>query len=133
MGLDMIQRFRNSWKRYYYLRSPGDVLIFFDYASLTQWKEGSPRSLQQEVQFRDALKHMGTLYNCFPVCVLDYVPENLKLFGVWRLTYFEKGWCWAEANTAYLGESLDLLSSDIKEVVVRERTEIGMEMARDGE
>ena len=67
----------NYWRRYYFFGYDDDVLIFFDYSSLTQ----HPRTEEETAGFKSALAHMGSLYNSFPVLVVDYILETVTVHG----------------------------------------------------
>ena len=71
------------------------MLIFFDWPSVAQ----EPRTRQESLEFRDALTHLGTLYSCFDVLVIDFIPPSFSTHGH-HVPYLEKGWCWSEANVA---------------------------------
>merc|ERR1712137_1243396 len=77
-------------------------------ASLPQW----PRSEEEELNFRRALKNMGDLYFLFDVLVVDWLPAELTLHGH-HVPYYEKGWCFTEANIANMGDRLQRFNADI--------------------
>ena len=106
----------NYWRRYYFFGFDDDVLIFFDFSSLTQ----HPRTVEETAGFKSALAHMGSLYNSFPVLVVDHIPETVMVHGH-HLPYLEKGWCWAESNMADLGDNLSRLSPHIISLLASER------------
>merc|ERR1712087_569206 len=98
------------WWSYYFLQLDGDVLIFFDWISMYQ----VPRTLQEEREFKQALDLMHFLYYAFDVFVIADIPANVQHHGFY-LSYLDKGWCWAEASIASLGNKLHRFSEDIVE------------------
>lgn len=106
------------WRRYYYLRSEGDVLIFFDMSSLPQ----APRAPQEEADFKQALGLMNFLFYSFDVLVITEIPADAPSFGTSgvRLAFFDKGWCWAEGCIARLGGQLDQFSQPALRELERE-------------
>ena len=101
------KRVYNYWRRYYYFNGDADVLIFFDMSSLTQ----SPRTPDEDKDFRIVLKQISNLYSIFPVLVIDEIPQEVKFFTE-HVDYVEKGWCWTELNIAAISGKLTLLSGD---------------------
>lgn len=66
---------------------------------------------------------MNFVYNSFDVCVLSDIPENVRHFGR-RVGYLEKGWCWAEAMTADLGNKLSVLSAEVIDQLKEEKQQL---------
>lgn len=96
------------WYHYYYMQAEGDMLIFFDMSSLYQ----HPRTPEEEKFFVRALSLMNLLYFSFPVLVIQDIPDSVRHNG-YRVTFLEKGWCWAEASIARIGGQLQRFSGDV--------------------
>lgn len=96
------------WWRYYYMYAEGDIVFFFDMASLPQ----KPRTAQEQKDFKDALGFMHFLYHSFHVFAITYIPDNVRYFGH-RFSYLDRGWCWAEATVAQMGGKLARFSPSL--------------------
>lgn len=105
-----------KWLQRYYLDSEGDCLVFFDMSSLYQW----PRTDHEETEFRRALCLMSFLYHSFPVIIASEIPEQ---YG-YDLSYMDKGWCWCEANSAFIGNQLWMFSPHIVKELEQERRKL---------
>lgn len=116
--------FHKWWWRYYYLESEGDVVFFFDMSSLPQ----TPRTPQEESDFKQALGFMHFLYHSFNVLAITEIPDSHQQDEP-RLAYLDRGWCWAEAEVASIGNKLGFYSRGlIKELAkeTQQRTSCGI-------